>query len=145
MTAPGSALSALSALSAVPALPGQPRIGEQPVFAEPWQAKGFALALALHERGLFTWAEWAQALAAQIALAQAAGDADTGDTYYRHWVAALETMVAAKGASSNAELDRYRHAWDHSADRTPHGAPIELSAADFEADDSDADPDPDPR
>lgn len=126
--------------AATPPLPGQPRIGEQPVFAEPWQAKGFALVLALHERGLFTWGEWAQALAAQIALAQAAGDADTGDTYYRHWVAALEAIVAAKGASSNAELDRHRHAWDHAADRTPHGAAIELTEADFEADASESKP-----
>ncbi len=115
-------------------LPGQPQDGDAPVFAEPWQAKGFALVLALHERGVFTWAEWAQALAAQIAAAQSRGDADLGDTYYRHWVAALEALVAEKGASSAAELERYRLAWDHAADRTAHGAPIELSPADFDAD-----------
>lgn len=115
-----------------PPLPGQPYGSDAPVFAEPWQAKGFALVLALHERGLFTWAEWATALAEQIAQAQARGDADLGDTYYRHWVTALESIVASKGASSSSELERCRLAWDHAADRTPHGAPIELTDADFE-------------
>jgi nitrile hydratase accessory protein len=113
-------------------LPGQPHDANLPVFGEPWQAKGFALVLALHERGLFTWAEWAKALAEQIAQAQACGDADLGNTYYRRWVAALEAIVAAKGASSAAELERYGLAWHHAADRTPHGAPIELTQADFE-------------
>lgn len=102
-----------------------------PPFSAPWQAQAFAMALLLHERGLFTWPEWAAALAAQIAQAQAAGDADLGDTYYRHWLAALESLVAAKGASSAAELARYRDAWDHAADRTPHGQPIELRPQDF--------------
>jgi nitrile hydratase accessory protein len=121
--------------AALPApLPGLPSDGDAPVFSEPWQAKGFALVLALHQRGLFTWPEWAQALAAQIAAAQARGDPDLGDTYYRHWVAALESLVAAKGASTAAELERYRDAWDHAADRTPHGAPIELGPEDFPPD-----------
>lgn len=112
--------------------PGLPLAdGGKPVFAEPWQAQAFALVLQLHERGLFTWPEWAQALSARIAAAQAAGDPDLGDTYYRHWLAALEGIVAAKGASSAAELARYAQAWDAAADRTPHGQPIELQAADF--------------
>ena len=112
----------------------QDTAGDAPVFSEPWQAKGFALVLALHERGLFNWNEWAQALARQIADAQASDDADLGGTYYRHWVGALESLVARKGASSAAELERYRLAWDHAADRTAHGAPIELSPADFDVD-----------
>jgi nitrile hydratase accessory protein len=119
--------------SGPPALPGQPRDDGGPVFREPWEAQAFAMTLALHQRGLFSWPEWAQALAAQIAAAQAAGDADLGDTYYRHWLAALEALVAAKGASSIDELVRYRQAWDHAADRTPHGQPIELRPGDFEA------------
>jgi nitrile hydratase accessory protein len=105
---------------------------DEPVFAEPWQAHAFALTLALHERGLFSWREWADALAAEIAAAQAAGDADRGDTYYHHWLAALERLVAAKGASSAAELERTRDAWDRAADRTPHGQPIELVDEDFD-------------
>lgn len=111
--------------------PGMPRDADGPVFKEPWEAQAFAMTLALHERGLFTWVEWAEALAAQIAAAQAAGDPDIGDTYYRHWLAALEALVARKGASSGDELARYRHAWDHAADRTPHGQPIELRGEDF--------------
>jgi nitrile hydratase accessory protein len=119
----------------LPPVPGLPRAADDPstpVFNEPWEAKGFAIVLALHQRGLFTWTEWAQALAEQIAQAQQRGDADHGDTYYRHWVAALESLVARKGASSADELERYRAAWDHAADRTPHGRPVELSSADFE-------------
>ncbi len=106
---------------------------DEPVFAEPWQAHAFAITLSLHARGLFTWGEWAAALAAEIGAAQAAGDADQGDTYYRHWLAALERLVAAKGASSAAELARCADAWDRAADRTPHGRPIELRPDDFDA------------
>jgi nitrile hydratase accessory protein len=115
----------------VPPLPGMPVDADGPVFAEPWQAQAFAMTLALHQRGLFSWDEWAQALSAQIASAQAGGDADLGDTYYRHWLAALETLVAAKGASTRDELTRFQRAWDHAADRTPHGKPIELNERDF--------------
>lgn len=109
---------------------GPPR--DDPVFAEPWQAHAFALTLRLHERGLFSWSEWADALSRQIDAAHAAGDADLGDTYYRHWMAALEALVVAKGASTDDELQRHRRAWDHAADRTPHGQPIELRATDFD-------------
>ncbi len=114
------------------ACPGLP-LGEHsaPVFAEPWMAQAFALVLQLHQRGLFSWPEWAAALSAQISAAQAAGDADLGDTYYQHWLAALEVLVAAKGAVQPAELQRCAQAWDHAADRTPHGQPIVLQAADW--------------
>lgn len=115
----------------VPLSPGMPRDADGPVFSAPWEAQAFAMTLALHERGLFTWPEWAEALAAQIAEAQAAGDPDTGQTYYLHWLAALEKLVASKGASSGDELARYRHAWEHAAGRTPHGQPIELRGEDF--------------
>ena len=115
-----------------PALPGQPRDDAGPVFRAPWEAQAFAMAVALHARGLFTWSEWAQTLARHIAAAQRAGDADEGDTYYHHWLAALEALVAVKGVTSAEELIRHRHAWDHAADRTPHGQPIELRPEDFE-------------
>jgi nitrile hydratase accessory protein len=114
------------------ALPGLPHDAGGPVFREPWEAQAFALALALHERGLYSWSEWAAALGEEIARAQRAGDADLGNTYYRHWLAALERLVAAKGASSAAELARYRQAWESAARRTPHGQPIELAARDFD-------------
>jgi nitrile hydratase accessory protein len=112
-------------------LPGLPRDEAGPVFRAPWQAQAFALALALYEHGLFTWPEWAQALADRIRAAPAQAAEDAGDAYYRQWLEALEAMVAVKGASSPAELQRYQQAWDHAADRTPHGRPIELRTSDF--------------
>jgi nitrile hydratase accessory protein len=120
-----------AAARATRALPDIPCDAEGPVFREPWEAQAFAMALTLHERGVFTWPEWAATLADEIKRAQAAGDPDTGETYYRHWLATLERLVAAKGVASTETLDRYRDAWDRAADRTPHGAPIELTAEDF--------------
>ncbi len=107
-------------------LPDQPRDGDEPVFREPWEAQAFAMAVSLHQHGLFTWPEWAQALAEQIAAAQLAGDADLGDTYYHHWLTALEKLVSARAGSSMQELIRCREAWRRAAERTPHGQPIEL-------------------
>jgi len=109
------------------ALPEIPRDAAGPVFREPWEAQAFAMAVALHERGAFTWTEWAAALALEIKAAQAAGDPDTGETYYHHWFAALEKLVAAKSLASNAELAGRRDQWDRAARATPHGQPIELS------------------
>jgi nitrile hydratase accessory protein len=83
----------LKKLPGLAGLPGMPRDGDIPVFNDPWEARAFAMVLALHERGLFTWPQWAAELSRQIALAQAAGDSDLGDTYYRHWVPALESLV----------------------------------------------------
>ena len=120
-----------AALEATRAVPGIPRDEDGPVFREPWEAQAFAMALALHARGLFTWSEWAATLADQIKRAQAAGDPDTGETYYRHWLATLERMVAQKGVTDPETLARYRDAWDRACDRTPHGAPIELKPEDF--------------
>jgi nitrile hydratase accessory protein len=116
---------------ATQAVPGIPCDADGPVFREPWEAHAFAMALTLHERGLFSWTEWAATLADEITRAQAAGDADTGETYYRHWLATLERLVAEKGVASPDTLTRYRDAWDHAADRTPHGSPIELRPEDF--------------
>ena len=111
--------------------PGMPRDDDGPVFREPWEAQAFAMMLALQERGLFTATEWSDALGAEIKRAQAAGDPDTGETYYHHWMAALEKLIAQKGVSNPETLQRYRDAWDHAADRTPHGQPIELQPDDF--------------
>jgi nitrile hydratase accessory protein len=114
-----------------PELPGLPVDARGPVFREPWEAQAFALALTLHERGVFSWAEWASALAAEIRRAQRAGDPDTGETYYRHWLAALERLVAEKRLADVATLARYRDAWERAAARTPHGTPIELQPQDL--------------
>jgi nitrile hydratase accessory protein len=116
---------------AIAAVPGIPRGPQGPVFREPWEAEAFAMAVALHERGLFAWSEWTAVLADEIRRAQANGDPDTGETYYRHWLAALERIVAEKGVTDAAALARYRDAWDHAADRTPHGMPIVLQPTDF--------------
>jgi nitrile hydratase accessory protein len=111
--------------------PGQPHDADGPVFREPWEAQAFALVVALHERGAFTWPEWAETLAEEIRRAQEAGDPDTGETYYLHWLAALERIVGAKGLTDAATLARYADAWEHAALRTPHGTPIELRTGDF--------------
>jgi nitrile hydratase accessory protein len=113
------------------AVPGMPSDSGGPVFGEPWEAQAFAITLALHRRGLFTWTEWSTRLAVEIERAQAGGAPDTGETYYRHWLAALERLVADKRLSDQAELARYRDAWRRAADRTPHGTPIELEPQDF--------------
>ena len=127
----GAGIDVAAARRATAAVPGIPRDAEGPVFREPWEAQAFAMTLALHERGLFSWPEWAATLGEEIKRAQAAGDPDTGETYYRHWLNALERIVAAKGLADVTMLARYRHAWHHAADRTPHGTPIELRPDDF--------------
>jgi nitrile hydratase accessory protein len=114
------------AACALPDLPGQPQDETGPVFAAPWQAQAFAMTLALHERGLFSWGEWAQALSQAIARAQAQGDPDLGDTYYRHWLDALETLLQAKGLAQADTLHALEHAWEDAAERTLHGQTIEL-------------------
>ena len=111
-------------------VPGIPCNAEGPVFRAPWEAQAFAMVVALQARGLFTWGEWAATLGAEIKRAQAAGDPDTGETYYRHWLAALERIVAAKGVATDATLARTRDAWHHAAERTAHGEPITLAPDD---------------
>jgi len=108
------------------ALPAIPRDAEGPVFRAPWEAQAFGMAVALHQRGCFTWKEWASYLAEEIAGARAPGQSDDGSRYYEHWLAALERIVAAKGLVAAQELSTRKQAWDRAARDTPHGAPIEL-------------------
>ena len=110
---------------------GEPAVNA-PVFNAPWEAEAFALVVTLQDRGAFTRTEWADALGDEIKRAQAAGDPDRGDTYYRHWLAALERIVAMKQLSDPGTLRRYSNAWSHAALRTPHGTPIELKPVDFD-------------
>jgi nitrile hydratase accessory protein len=112
-------------------VPGVPSNSGGQTFREPWEAQAFAMTVALHERGLFTWPEWTTVLAAEIKDAQDAGDPDTGDSYYRHWLAALERILTEKSLTDPATFTRYRSAWERAADRTPHGTPIELTPQDF--------------
>lgn len=104
-------------------LPGLPRDAEGPVFAAPWEAQAFALAVQLHERGAFTWSEWAQALSEAV---KAGGPADDGSRYYEHWLAALERLVTAKRLAGAEALQARKHAWEAAYLRTPHGKPVTL-------------------
>jgi nitrile hydratase accessory protein len=114
-------------------LPGQPDEDGEPVFREPWEAHAFAMAVQLHERGLFTWSQWAETLAAEIDRAQTEGDPDTGTTYYHHWLNALERLIDLQGAASASDQRRTQAAWRAAAARTPHGQPIELMPDDYSA------------
>ncbi len=107
-------------------LPSLPRDEEGPVFREPWEAQAFAMTLKLYEGGHFTWPEWADCLATEITAAQDAGDPDLGDTYYLHWLKALERIVAEKGLLTESDLSKRKDAWDRAAHATPHGEPIVL-------------------
>ena len=105
------------------ALPALPRDEEGPVFRAPWEAQAFGMTLALYERGLFTWKEWADRLAVEIAGAR---DRDDGTRYYELWLAALEKLVNEKKLVLDAELATRRDEWAQAAAETPHGKPIEL-------------------
>jgi nitrile hydratase accessory protein len=113
-----------------------------PVFDEPWEAKVFAIAVRLHERGLFTWPEWTDALGAEIAMGSATtgsatmgspvtGSPGTAGSYYEHWLRALEALLDRKGVASRDELARCSDAWGRAAARTPHGLPVELADGDL--------------
>ena len=103
---------------------------KEPVFNAPWEAQAFAMAVALHERGAFTWNEWAAALAAVIAEVKARGESDTGERYYEHWLTALERLARQKGLVTDGGLRQRRDAWDRAARATPPGQPIELPRGD---------------
>jgi len=107
-------------------LPALPVDNGEPVFREPWEAQAFAMAIKLHERGYFTWTEWAATLSAEITSAQQRGDPDLGNTYYLHWLAALEKLCLEKKLTTTETLSARKAAWDRAARATPHGEPIEL-------------------
>ena len=111
-------------------LPMPPETPVQGVFAQPWQAHGFALTLVLHARGLFSWSQWAAMLGAEIKQALAGGNADDGTDYYTHWINALERMLIDKGLATSQQIHGLEQAWEQAAARTPHGQPIELLASD---------------
>jgi nitrile hydratase accessory protein len=102
---------------------------EEPVFAEPWQAHAFALAVKLSEAGFFTWSEWSAALAAQLAEASRRGEPDDGSCYYHHWLAALEHLIAAKDLVAPPSLLTRKEEWADAYRRTPHGSPVSLRRA----------------
>ena len=111
-------------------LPGLPKDDDGPVFAEPWQAQAFAIAVELSRRGAFTWGEWAETLAAVLREATARGTPDDGSHYYEHWLVALERLCLGKGLTTLSALDGRTHAWEEAYRRTPHGKPVELQPGD---------------
>jgi nitrile hydratase accessory protein len=110
-------------------LPQLPRDAGGPVFAEPWQAQAFALAVKLSEQGHFTWKEWAAALADELKASAGRGEPDDGSHYYDRWLAALERLVTAKGLSDPAAMLARKEAWADAYRHTPHGKPVELISA----------------
>jgi len=108
------------------ALPRLPRDNGGPVFAEPWEAQAFALAVKLSEEGHFTWKEWAAALAAELKAASDRGEPDDGSRYYQHWLAALERLALAKGLTDIQAMRDRKEAWADAYRHTPHGKPVEL-------------------
>lgn len=106
-----------------------PRDTRGAVFAEPWEAQAFALAVKLSEQGYFTWKEWAGALADELGAAADRGEPDDGSHYYHHWLEALERLVTAKGLTDRAALLKRKIAWAEAYRHTPHGKPVELAAS----------------
>jgi nitrile hydratase accessory protein len=111
----------------IAALPRLPRDDGGPVFAEPWQAQAFALAVRLSEQGHFSWKEWAATLAAELKAAADRGEPDDGSRYYHHWLAALERLVTEKGLTDLAAIVARKEAWAEAYRHTPHGKPVELA------------------
>ena len=107
-------------------LPRLPRDAGGPVFAEPWQAQAFALAVRLSEQGHFTWKEWASALAGELEATARRGQPDDGSRYYEHWLAALERIVTEKGLADSTTLRTRKAAWVTAYQSTPHGQPVQL-------------------
>ncbi len=109
-----------NALAAVPSIP---RDDDGPVFPAPWAARAFAFTLALYERDVFTWPQWAAALGTAIREGQ---DDSDPESYWLCWLSALEALLAAKSVAEPSELASLRSAWRQAAEGTPHGEPIEL-------------------
>jgi nitrile hydratase accessory protein len=110
-------------------LPRLPRDEAGPIFAEPWEAQAFALAVKLSEQGHFGWKEFASALAEELKDAANRGEPDDGSHYYHHWLTALERLVAAEGLTDPVSMQARKEAWAEAYRHTPHGKPVELSAA----------------
>ena len=105
----------------------QPQDDNGPVFNEPWEAQAFAIVLALHGAGKFSWSEWADYLSEEIKIAQHSGDPDLGNTYYQHWLSALEKITVAKNLSTNNDILNKTEQWRQAYLASPHGQPIELT------------------
>jgi nitrile hydratase accessory protein len=119
---------------ALDSLPRLPNLGEEgPVFAEPWQASAFALAVSLSREGYFTWSEWAQALGDELKASAARGEPEDGSRYYDCWLAALERLIISRRLSDAASMAACREAWADAYRHTPHGQPVQLEPSSMSA------------
>lgn len=101
-----------------------------PVFNAPWEAKAFAMTVDLHKRGVFDWSEWCETLSGEIKSAQTAGDPDLGDTYYKHWLNALERLIMAKKVSTAENLLAAKEDWRAADEHRDFGeAPVLVKGA----------------
>ena len=121
MSAPDASRAALSDIESIP------RDSDGPVFPTPWAARAYALAVALNERGVFTWSEWSATLGPKVAVATR-GRASDGEAYWEAWLAALEDILGRKQVAARTDLLDLQEEWREAAERTPHGKPIELSS-----------------
>ncbi|OCJ05200.1 nitrile hydratase accessory protein [Rhizobium sp. AC44/96] len=96
----------------------------EPVFPEPWAAEAFAMTVHLHERGLFSWNEWAENLSREL---HKPGRAVDGSDYFDCWVAALSAVLVERGIADADALLALQRSWQRAAEATPHGHPIELA------------------
>ena len=99
---------------------------QQQVFAEPWEAHVFAIAVKLSEKGLFKWSDWTNALAEEIKEAKEQGNPDFGNTYYKFLLSALETILLEKNILKKSDLNSKMEQWRHAYLSTPHGNPVKL-------------------
>ena len=99
---------------------------QQPVFAEPWEAHAFAIAVKLSEKGLFKWSEWSDALTEEIKIAKEQGNPDFGNTYYQFWLSALEAILLEKNIVKKSDIKSMMEQWRSAYLSTPHGKPVKL-------------------
>ena len=99
---------------------------QQPVFAEPWEAHAFAIAVKLSEKGLFKWSECSEALTEEIKIAKEQGNPDFGNTYYQFWLSALESILLEKNILKKSDLKSRIEEWRNAHLSTPHGEPVNL-------------------
>ena len=97
-----------------------------PAFAEPWQARAFAMAVLASRQGCFTWSEWSQALGRELRRAASPDPKASEAGYYDCWLMALQSLLIGKGTVGEGELRERRDAWQDAYRRTPHGQPVTL-------------------
>ena len=78
---------------------------DPPTFEAPWQARAFALAVALtdeYEADALSWDEFQSRLVEEVDADREEGDPET--IYYRQWLAALERLLVDQNVLEPGEL-----------------------------------------